>query len=393
MALAIHAVDRLIKRAKEIPLSFRIVLPVRNIDVFIRSDVQDFLTRVLEWYTNDSWCFEFSKREVLGRSVEFQAQIPWGSLSSKKIEVALWSGGLDSLSGLYTRLIARSHVHHILVGTGSNSQVHKKQRYIAIELDHLFPTRTSLVQIPYRWHKTPLLEKNFSQRSRGLVFALIGAACAHYMGCSSLFIYENGIGAINLPYSMAEVGLDQAKSVHPISLLCVSELVTCILGTPFQIENPYWLWTKAQMVKSLMNPAGESLISLSSSCDRIRRIKGVGVVQCGVCSSCLLRRQSLSVLGFDDSNSYNNKYINRTELYLSAMQYQIDKIRVLLKQENPWVNLSREYHDLDNIADQISQYNQQDVNCLRAQIVQLYSNYVDEWEFFEEYINKMSQVV
>src|SRR5688500_8466574 len=138
LALAIHAADRLIKRGKEVSFSFRVELPVRNPDIFMRSDIQDLLTKVLEWYTNDYWHFEFSKREALGRNVEVQAQIPWRNLSSKNIETALWSGGLDSLAGLYTRLLAKPDTYHILVGTGSNSQVHKRQRYIAQEIDRLF---------------------------------------------------------------------------------------------------------------------------------------------------------------------------------------------------------------------------------------------------------------
>jgi hypothetical protein len=302
-------------------------------------------------------------------------------------EVALWSDGLDSLAGLYTRLLNNSGAYHVLVGTGSNSYVHKRQKQIVQEIDHLFPDRTLLIQIPYGWYNTPSLERNFSQRSRGLVFMLIGAACAYHMSCSSLSIYENGIGAINLPYSKTEVGVDQAKSVHPLSLLRVSELVSCILNSPFQFTNPYWLWTKAQMVESLVSTNLKDLIPFSSSCDRSHRLEE-GVTQCGVCTSCLLRRQSLSALRANDSTSYDTKYISKKGLHLCDMQYQVNKIRVLLKQSNPWMSLSEEYHDLDDIVDQISSRNGQEVDSLRRQIIKLYSKYVDEWELFEEYIEK-----
>ncbi len=384
LAIAVHAADRLIKRNTNTPLSFRVKLPVRNFDTFVRSDVYGLLTSVLEWYTNDCWHFEFSKRELSGRDVEIQAQLPW-DIPPSNIEIALWSGGLDSLSGLSTRLLSNSESYHVLVGTGSNSYVLKRQRRIASEVNRLITNRTSLIQIPYRWHKTPLLQKNFSQRSRGFVFMLIGAACAHHMKCNSLFIYENGIGAINLPYSKAEVGLDQAKSVHPLSLLRVGKLVSSIVGVPFKFVNPFWLQTKAQMNESLFKEDLVELITLSSSCDRIHRLKK-GITQCGVCTSCLLRRQSLTVLGLDDSASYKNKYINKDSLHLNAMQYQVNRMRNLLKQDNPWVSLSGEYHDLDDIADQISTQNGQEVNYLRRQIIQLYSNYADEWKLFENYV-------
>ena len=392
LAIAIHAVDRLIKRHTETTLSFRVELPIRNFDVFTRSDVCNLLTKVLEWYTSDRWYFEFSKREVLGRYVEVQSQLPWRSLPVRNIEVALWSGGLDSLSGLYNRLLTNLETHHILVGTGSNSYVLKRQKQIADVINQSFSSRTSLIQIPYHWHNTPLPKKNFNQRSRGLVFILIGAACGYHMGCNSMFIYENGVGAINLPYSKGQVGSDQAKSVHPLSLLHISELLSSILKSPFQVSNPYWLWTKAQMVESLITAGGKDLIPLSSSCDRIHRLEE-GITQCGVCTSCLLRRQSISALGVDDSTPYDNECINKNGSHLGAMQYQVNRIRKLLRQADPWVSLSGEYHDLDDIVDQISLCTNQKTSDLRRQIVQLYSKYVDEWKVFEEYIEKTLQVM
>jgi 7-cyano-7-deazaguanine synthase in queuosine biosynthesis len=391
LALAIHAVDRLIKRNQDIPLSFYVKLPIRNFDILSKSEVYNLLTSTLGWYTNDHWHFEFSKREVSYRHVEVQPQLPLNPLPSKN-EVALWSGGLDSLSGLYTRLIANPETYYVLVGTGSNSQVIKRQRLIADEINRLFPKRTSLIQIPYRWRKTPSIRKNFAQRSRGLVFMLIGIACAHHIGQNSLYLYENGVGAINLSYTKGEVGLDQAKSVHPLSLLQVSQLVSAVIDTPFHVTNPFWLWTKGQMVESLNSTDGKYLITLSSSCDRTHRLKE-GIIQCGVCTSCLLRRQSLSALGIEDETIYDKRVISKSGRHLQAMQHQANTIRALLKQDDQWLSLSSEYYDLDDIVDQMSLQTQQPISILRRQIIQLYSSYVDEWKVFEEHIEKTLQVV
>jgi 7-cyano-7-deazaguanine synthase in queuosine biosynthesis len=387
LAIAIHAVDRLIKRRDETPISFRIELPVRNFDIFTRGDVYESLIKILEWYTDDNWDFKFIKREVLGREIEVQPQLAWNNLP-KNIEVSLWSGGLDSLAGLYTQLLTKQEKHHYLVGTGSNSGVHKKQKRIADVIKQKLPNQISLIQIPYHWLNTPSRKRNFHQRSRGLVFILIGAACSYHLGTDSLFIYENGIGAINLPYSGAQVGLDQAKSVHPLSLLYASEFLSIIMGSPFHVINPYWLWTKAHMVESLIKTNRADLIPLSSSCDRVHRLDK-GITQCGVCSSCLLRRQSLSALGADDLTDYKNKYIDKNGQHFHAMHYQVNRIRDLLVQQDPWTSLSGEYHELDNIVDQISIQTKQKAPQLRTQIIKLYSNYVDEWKLFEEDIEKL----
>ncbi len=221
---------------------------------------------------------------------------------------------------------------------------------------------------------------------------LIGVACAHPIGESSLCIYENGIGAINLPYTKGEVGLDQAKSVHPLSLLQVGQLASVVFDAPFHITNPFWLWTKGQMVEGLNSADGKLLIPLSSSCDRAHRLKE-GVTHCGVCTSCLLRRQSLSAFSIDDETSYDKKVIDKHSRHLRAMQHQVNTIRALLRQDNQWVSLSSEYYDLDDIADQMSLQTQQSISTLRSQIIQLYSSCVNEWEVFEEHIENTLQVV
>ncbi len=390
LAIAIHAVDRIIKREHEISSFFHIELPVRNYDIFCQPDFHKLLEKILNWYTNDHWSFEFIKRDINGREIESQAQLPWKNVP-KQPEVALWSGGLDSLAGLHSRLLSDNTKNYVLVGTGSNSQVINKQKQLADKVNIQFPGRTSLIQIPYRWLRTPKGEKNFIQRSRGLVFSLIGAVCANHLGSKSLYIYENGIGAINLPYTKGSLGVDQGKSVHPLSLKYTSELLSVLFKYKFEIKNPFWLSTKSQMVHNLIISSKKGLIELTSSCDRIHRL-GTGLTQCGVCTSCLLRRLSLNVSGFNDPTVYDNQTIDGSGTHLRAMQNQVEKIKSLLKEKDPWIKLSKEYHELDDIVDQVSSGEEQAVTELRNQIISLYSNHIDEWELFERKIKLVPQM-
>ncbi|MBL7161570.1 MAG: hypothetical protein ISS57_03115 [Anaerolineales bacterium] len=48
LAMAIHAVDRLVKRQKNLPYSFQIELPVRNLDVFLRNAITEKISMLLE---------------------------------------------------------------------------------------------------------------------------------------------------------------------------------------------------------------------------------------------------------------------------------------------------------------------------------------------------------
>lgn len=390
LAIAIHAVDRIAKRKQEKSSNFHIEIPVRNYDIFCSLDTLNLLAKILNWYTNDFWNFEFKKRDIDGREIEFQAQLPWKEVP-KQPEVALWSGGLDSLAGLYTRLSSENTKNYVLIGTGSNSQVIKKQKQLANGIDNLFPNRTLLVQVPYKWLNTPKGAKNFIQRSRGLVFSLIGAVCANHLGSKSLYIYENGIGAINLPYTKSSLGVDQGKSVHPISLKYTSDLLSMLFGFKFEVTNPFWLSTKQQMVSNLIVSKRKDLIKLSSSCDRIHRLE-TGLTQCGICTSCLLRRLSLETSGFNDPTIYDHQSITNSGTHFKAMQNQVKRIEILLKEKNPWVKLSKEYHELDDIVDQFSTGTVQSTTKLRKQIIELYSNHVNEWNLFEENNNKTSQV-
>lgn len=389
LAVVIHVVDRLVHRQKDVPHSFQIELPIRNPDVFLSNDIATKLTNLLEWYTGDCWYFNFEKRKVSGRPVEMQSCLPWTELPQQQIEIALWSGGLDSLSGLYNRLLGNQDTYHVLIGTGANNQVIMSQQEVANAIKKVFPDRISLNKIPYSWFGTPTTQKNFDQRSRGLVFMLIGAACAHHYGQKTLFIYENGIGAINLPYSKAQSGLDQAKSVHPLSLLYLGKFVSLVLGSKFRFSNPFEFFTKSQMCKSLVKNNASDLIALTSSCDRPRRLPQ-GITQCGACSSCLLRRQAITDLGIVDPTMYENDgFIDtRGDSHLRAMIHQIQTMRGLLSHPDPWYMFSKEYYELNDIVEHISNSNGRDLDLLRKKIIMMYQKYVNEWRLFERIIKK-----
>jgi hypothetical protein len=131
------------------------------------------------------------------------------------------------------------------------------------------------------------------------VFTLLGSACAYLMGQKVLNLYENGIGAINLPYRKSAIGLDHTRSVHPLTLLSVSNLVSELIGEKFTIRNPFLFRTKAEMCQQLAEDERYDLPALTVSCDSPHRKQPI---QCGYCSSCILRKQALAASGIDRSN-------------------------------------------------------------------------------------------
>ena len=360
LAVAVSAADRLSVCKDDAPNVIEIVLPIRDPGLFGDAAMSKLLADVLYWYTGDHWRFSFSRHSTFRRGSELQECLPLNGLASP-VEVALWSGGLDALAGLYNRLLLSPATSFTLLGTGSSNIVHhgQKETILAVARVPAFAGRTKLVRIPIRVTGTISRPKNPELRARGFVFLLLGAACAYLEGRHELNVYENGVGAINLPFRASEVGLDHARSVHPISLLDMSTLVTALLGVPFRLHNPFLFSTKAQMCGRLVENGAVELIRKSISCDRLRRQKPM---QCGLCSSCLLRRQSLAALGVEDQADYvaTTPYLDGGQTrpfdttHLQAMIFQADSLRSLLSSRNPWGNLSRQYSTLTDTVDRDS---------------------------------------
>ena len=72
-----------------------------------------------------------------------------------------------------------------------------------------------------------------SQRTRGFLFLTLGAVSAIAAGSRTLFLYENGIGAINLPYDGTQVGAYNSRATHPGALLRMQEFIERLTDNSF----------------------------------------------------------------------------------------------------------------------------------------------------------------
>ena len=382
LAVAIHTSDRLAPQnltGKQ--RRFYIVLPVRHPELLNAEPFRKKLDDLLKWVTDSQWIFDFQKRIAPKRQIEHQSLpvIPQGC------EVTLWSGGLDALAGLYTRLLMYPDKQFVLFGTGSSNNVYARQERVAKKVQDIFPARCNLFRVPIRLNNSGEQHKNKLCRVRGVVFTLLGAACAYLMGQKVLYLYENGIGAINLPYRESAVGLDHSRSVHPLTLLMVSDVISELLGQEFEVKNPFLFWTKAEMCKALATYGREDLPPLTMSCDRPHRRSPA---QCGYCSSCILRRQSLAANNIKDITRYvvlhGNASVKEPSLYFLHMQAQVRTLDSLLTvSDEPWEAFTKKFPVLDDIVDQISIAESLSPVDMQSRIVQLYQNYVSEWNAVE----------
>ncbi|MGB3534095.1 MAG: 7-cyano-7-deazaguanine synthase [Microcoleaceae cyanobacterium] len=382
LAVAISACDRLAPqnlRGKQRRLF--VSLPVRHPELLNSQLFSEKLENLLEWATGSRWYFDFQKRKVSERYGDNQLAFP----INKDYEIALWSGGLDALAGLYTRLKQDTEKSFVLFGTGSNNSTYHRQGRVARKIQSIFPSRTELYRVPIHFSDSSEQRKNKVSRARGVVFMLLGAACAYLRGQRKLNVYENGMGAINLPYRASAIGLDHSRSVHPITLLMVSELVSELIKEDFQIHNPFLFWTKAQMCQELAKNGRTDLPSLTMSCDSPHRQKPV---QCGYCSSCLLRRQALAASNIEDQTRYVVLHGERevkgdTSLPLLNMLAQVRTLEHLLNTSNQtnlqWVALTQKFPILDDIVDRTASIEKLLPTEMQSRLIQLYQTYVAEW--------------
>jgi hypothetical protein len=306
--------------------------------------------------------------------------------------VALWSGGLDAASGLVAR--ARADPGRMasvtLCGAGSNVTIRGVQRAVADRVSRLTPGRLKLIQLPTSLVGLGGMPTNGQTRARGFAFLLLGAACAVAEGQARLAVYENGVGAINLPFRPASIGLAHARSVHPRSLLQTGMLVSRLLGSPFRFENPFLYWTKAQMCAELAAAGATDLAPITVTCDRRHRRRPF---QCGYCSSCLLRRQALAAADIPDRTAYRLHTAERRRRpsdadHLLAMLDQAAALDDSLSQSDPWMGLAKRYLPLVDVVDWLEEHGGQDAAGVQQQLVALYQRYVREWRAVREVVGR-----
>jgi hypothetical protein len=223
------------------------------------------------------------------------------------------------------------------------------------------------------------------------LFLTLGAVTALSAGTSELYIHENGVGAINLPYNATQVGTFNSRNVHPLSLLLMEKLASTLTGSPFVFQNPFLYTTKAQMCRHSAVRELASHIHTTFSCDGFP-IQSKGKPQCGYCTSCVLRRVSLEAAGFstyDPSSEYlcdlASPVFEATEnqLYgLKAMEWQVRKISQRLRSSDPWHSLITEFPSLQSITTSVATRINGGEKEVQRLLLQLYANYVSEWDGF-----------
>ena len=400
IAMAAYTADRRSLRERRNKTStgqrdIRIRLAVREPQVWVQSEVNDGLHRLFIWMSGDSWTIELVpshgvKEEDIGQEYLFPEQ------PEAPVSTSLFSGGLDSLAGLANQIEQRVFRSHVLVSAYTNGRQHSQQtrqvdaiaEALQVSLKDVQP-KLEHVAVPMGIYKALGRDVEKSQRMRAFVYLTIGVIAARQAGSDTLHVHENGVGALNLPLNETQLGVDNYRGVHPRSLMMVESLFSSVFDRELHIKNPFLFATKAEMCAALPRAALSEAIRETVSCDKFP-LRLVGTPQCGVCTSCILRRHALWSAGlkeFDLASRYRYDILTSREevpiedrLGLQIMRGQADRIRSVLESPNQWTELVRRYPDLYIYSQEIARHECITVDAARDKITDLYHRYCNEWD-------------
>lgn len=306
VAMAVYAADRICRRSpgkrydNEELVQGRILnlrIPVRDPERWQAEALQSSLVHLLESLTFDTWRINFCAAR---KKPQDAYQIKAFDDHINKPFVALFSGGLDSLVGAAVQGSSYPDSTGILTIATSNVRLSQLQNHLVGQLNQAGLARFLPVIIPHHLDTLtneiyPERKQEKSQRSRGFIYPALGMVVATLAGSDSLYVYENGVGALNLPFTRATVGADHSRAMHPKNLVLSTKFFSRLLGSPFRLYNPSMWKTKGMMCAELKQLDLGELAMKSASCDGFPLRDQYP--QCGKCTSCLLRRVSLGIGG------------------------------------------------------------------------------------------------
>jgi 7-cyano-7-deazaguanine synthase in queuosine biosynthesis len=283
---------------------------VRDFNFWSQPDIGEKLNAALSFLSGDrQFEFEFQPdHETPPTSLFDLQQVSVTDLSKSRI--ALFSGGLDSLAGVYD-ILSRTGDRVCLVShRSSQPQVGRTQDQLVYSLQSRFPGRVQ----HYKFHcnLTGQRAAEETQRTRMFLYSAIATAIAATVGVKEVTIFENGITSLNFPRRQDLINARATRTTHPKTISLLQDLFGAIAATEFHIATPFIWKTKADVVDALANATGSALASSAVSCSRTFLSIG-SASHCGECSQCIDRRfasYAARIDELDDSVPYAVDFIN-----------------------------------------------------------------------------------
>jgi 7-cyano-7-deazaguanine synthase in queuosine biosynthesis len=281
---------------------FQFHIPVRQPDLWSRSSVTEALVDVMSFLSDDDYSFAFTKLDhPPAVQLYFEQLVPEFAAD----EVALFSGGLDSLAGsIQEELIDGRKV--ALISHDSASKRKPQITELAAEIAQRAKPG-AVRHIPVWATKAESVGREYTQRSRSFLYAALATTVASMLGRDRIRFYENGVTSMNLPIAPQVVGGRATRTTHPQSIRGLARLFTTLLERPFTVESPFIWKTKTDVVRIIKDNGCGALVARSVSCSRTVEATKLHT-HCGRCSQCIDRRFATLAAGATDEEDPSEMY-------------------------------------------------------------------------------------
>jgi 7-cyano-7-deazaguanine synthase in queuosine biosynthesis len=302
LAAFIYMADKAVPRGRfeKWTRNLSFLVPVRNVDRW--NMVKEILTNTVATLSGDNIDFHFVNKVEEKRG----GKVPDSAPTVKPPEsdcTCLFSGGLDSFSGAVylikqgRRPLFASHYVSALKGLQSDLMA-AVQKEFGRQFHH-FQYRVTSRPNPRAPH--PYKARESSHRARSFLFLSFATAAAAVHGLSDIYICENGILSLNVPISDARKGSRSTRHAHPLYLLYFNQLINTLYEYEFNVQNPFFFWTKGEEAKLLLKTRLYSVIKNTVSCWGYpnQTLRYPNSNHCGYCIPCIVRRVSLLAAGLE----------------------------------------------------------------------------------------------
>ncbi len=207
---------------------------------------------------------------------------------------------MGSISFAVARLLVADERDTSLILVTTGRKKHAEREWRREKLDG----QSRRVSVPFylseKSGKHRFREPSF--RSRTFVFGVMAGIAAHLAGSKRIIIPESGQGALGP--SLVPVGLEASDvRAHPSFTKILETLLQAALGSEVRFEHPRLWFTKGETLQELVTRERSECWERTHSCARSRHVRLNGRrVHCGVCSACLMRRQSVLAAGLRSNN-------------------------------------------------------------------------------------------
>jgi 7-cyano-7-deazaguanine synthase in queuosine biosynthesis len=290
----------------------RVVVPVEEPKRW--KGLADSLNGFVGFVSHDRWQFDFERLPTI-KTKRVDRRLPENAC------VSLFSGGLDSLCGAAAALNRGDSPIFVTHSPPGSERVAETIQRLSQEVGANSPEAR---YVGFRFQAsdrtnggTRSLFPERSRRTRPALFLSLAGAVALECGVRRIYLNENGVLAINLPFQPHLTGSLATRHAHPQTLRRFESLLCALWegqDAP-EVKNPFAAMTKGEQITILGSARDLALetISCEYAGQQIAmliawlRDQGkpyLNVRECGLCYPCLVRRAAMKFAEVPEKNSH-----------------------------------------------------------------------------------------